>query len=713
MIKRDMISRSLQLSRRILVASAVCLFSPAVTSAAVDLDGDGASEFWNLLYPEVLPTSDDSDNDGQSNRAEMLAGTDPTDAGDYFKIEEIRFSGDQIELSWEGVAGKKYEVQRWDDATGEWVNLLTKNRLEFSETVWAEIATVDQSGLFRVYAEDVDLDGDGLNAWEEALLGWDDDSGFSLGLEANPDYEEAIRALENGDGVTLSTGQAIPQRLPSEAEAARFLIQSSFGPTTESINEVVEQGLTGYLDNQMNVAPSLTRVGMWRTGLPLSSALWRHGWWRLALIAPDQLRQRMAYALSQIFVINTEPGTVIGDNIDTQAVYYDIFVKYGFDDFRKVLEDVTYSPAMGFYLSHLNNRKGDPAINRFPDENFAREIMQLFTIGLWKLNPDGTHQLDESGASIPTYDNSVITELAKVFTGMSHSTTNNGTPAESFYDTGQGNDYKFPMKVWNEEHESGPKFLFDDVVIPDGQSGEEDVQQTLDALSEHGNVAPFISYRLIQRFTTSNPSPAYLSRVTSCWNRCDGEMGQVLKAILLDPEVRGAGVDAEFYGKVREPVIRMIHIMRSFAPASNSGRFGAQSPVLKTEMGQYAMSSPTVFNFYLPEHSPRGELRESGLVAPELEIATTSSLLATHDRLKTTVSIGHYVRGVDYTEELALTDQPEELADHLDLLLTCGQMSPTLRAAVLDRINREPIQLEKVRAAVQVIVTSPEFSTLK
>lgn len=709
----DMISRYFQFKVRRLIAITLCAFSPTVTTASVDLNGDGASELWNLLYPGVSPDSDDLDHDGQSNRAEMLAGTNPNDSGDFFRIGGIQFQGDEVELTWEGVVGKRYQVQQRDSETGDWVVLLTKSRLEFSETVVVKIATVDQSGLYRIYAEDVDADGDGLTAWEEALLGWNDDSGYSLGPEANPDYEEAIRALENVDGVTLATGQTLPQRLPTEVEAARFLVQSSFGPTTDSIGDVVEQGITGYLDNQLSLAPSLTRVAMWRTGLPVSSGLWRHGWWKLALIAPDQLRHRMAYALSQIFVINMEPGTVIGDNIDTQAVYYDIFVKYGFDEFRQVLEDVTYSPAMGFYLSHLNNRKGDPSINRFPDENFAREIMQLFTIGLWKLNPDGTHQVDESGASIPTYDNDVITELAKVFTGMSHSTTNNGDPAETFYDSGNGNDYKFPMKVWGEEHEPGPKFLFDDVVIPGGQSGEEDVQQTLDALSEHKNVPPFISYRLIQRLTTSNPSPAYLSRVTTCWNRCDGEMGRVVKAILLDPEVRGGGMNPEFSGKVREPIIRMTHIMRSFADPDLRGRYGAEASTLKTELGQFVMSSPTVFNFYLPDHSPRGELRESGLVAPELEIATTSSLLATHDRLKTTVSIGHYVRGVDYTEELALTDQPEELADHLDLLLTCGQMSQTLRAAVLDRITREPIQLEKVRAAIQVIVTSPEFSTLK
>ncbi len=706
-------SRTLRGAGQAFFPCLLLMLSPAVVTATVDLDGDGASEFWNLLYPGVLPNEEDSDLDGQSNRSEMIAGTSPIDPNDSFVIGSVEFKESQVELAWEGVPGKCYQIQSLNPESSEWATLLTMEPVSSVQTFLRTIPVVDQSGIYRVTSRDVDFDGDGVNAWEEYLMGWNDESWSSSGTDG-PDFEEALRELESADGVTLATGQVLAQRLPGEAEAARFLVQTSFGPTMESIQAVSEKGLTAYLDEQFSLIPSLSRVGMWRTGMPYSVGLWRHGWWRTALVAPDQLRQRMAYALSQVFVVNTEPGTVIGDNINTQATYYDIFVEKGFESFREVLNDVTYSPAMGFYLSHLNNRKGDPAMNRFPDENFAREIMQLFTIGLWKLNSDGSLQFDEGGKSIPTYDNAVITELAKVFTGMSNSTTDNGKIATSFFDYPGGGDYVKPMKVWEEEHEQGAKTLFDNVLIPDGQTGEEDVQQALDALCAHENVAPFICYRLIQRFTTSNPSAAYLSRVTASWNTSEGDLGQVFKAILLDPEARAGGDVSSRSGKVREPLLRLTHIMRAFAePNPTVGNYGVSANTLKNELGQYVMSSPTVFNFYLPGHSPRGELREMGLVSPELQIATTSSLLATHDRLKTTATIGHSVRGIDYTDELPLADDPEELADRLNILLTWGKMSTMLREVVIERLQNETSQLEKVRAAVQVIVTSPEYSVLK
>jgi uncharacterized protein (DUF1800 family) len=692
----------------------VCLLISATpATAAVDLNGDGASEIWNLLYPEVLPDDGDFDGDGQSNISEMIAGTSPTDSSDWFHIGMIQVADDEVVLGWEGVPGKVYEIEARDRDSGAWETKVTISPVIFPQAMTVTMPSTDSAGVYRLVANDFDSDGDGVEAWEEFLMGWSDQSTHSSGQVGIPDYEQAIRQLESAGGTTLVNGESLERRLPTDEEAARFLIQSSFGPTMDSIRAVTENGITGYLDEQLSATPSLTRSEMWETGMTFSSALWRHGWWRAALIAPDQLNQRMAYALSQIFVVNNESGSVIGDNINTQAAYYDIFVKNGFGAFRKILNDVTYSSSMGFYLSHLNNRKGDLSINRFPDENFAREIMQLFTIGLWKLNPDGTHQLDDGGKSIPTYDNEVIKEMAKVFTGMSHSTTKRGQPATSFYDFGAGSDYVNPMKVWDEEHELGTKVLFDGVVIPAGQTGEDDVQQTLDALCAHQNVAPFICFRLIQRFTTSNPSPAYLRRVTSSWDASDGDLGEVLKAILLDPEVRAGGGDSSQSGKIREPLIRLTHILRAFADPDTSGKYGAFHTTLKAELGQYAMSSPSVFNFYLPDYTPRGEPYELGLKAPELQIATTSSLLATHDRLKKTATIGHFVRGIDYSEELDLTDDPDQLADRLDLLLTWGEMSPNTKSVIMERINNEFFQLEKVRAAVQIIVTSPEFSVLR
>lgn len=687
-------------------------FVPVCSHAAVDLDGNGASEIWEGQFPGVEVDQSDSDYDGISNADEAICGTDPFDARSVLQLETPVLSGGQSELQWSGVAGKVYTVQSWNKGTSEWDSVLVLGPSAIDGVRVAEVPMLENGGLYRLTVRDIDEDQDGLTAWEESMLGWSDQDDYSSGAAEVPDYESVIRLLEQPEGVTLAGGGVLPQRLPSADEASRFLNQASFGPTTDSIQEVMNIGLTGWLDQQVGMEPTKTRNQMYMTGQQISATFWRHGWWRAVLVAPDQLRHRMAYALSQIFVVNNEPGTVIGDNILTKASYYDMLVTGALGSYRGVLEEVTYSPSMGFYLSHLNNRKSDPAQNRFPDENFAREIMQLFSIGLWELNPDGTRRQDVEGNDIPTYDNSVITEMAKVFTGMSHSRSG-GEVATSFYDSANGNDYIYPLKVWDEEHETGPKFLFNEVVIADGQTGEEDVQQTLDALAEHANTGPFISRLLIQRMTSANPSPEYLGRVAATWAAQDGSLERVARAILLDPEARTIDRGEGIRGKVREPLIRLTQIMRAFALPDESGKYGVLYSALKQDLGQFAMSSPTVFNFYMPDYSPIGLLKDRGLTSPEFQIATASSLILTHDRLKTTASSGHWSRGIDYTEELAMLDDVEGLIDHLDTLLTYGTLSPATRAAVRDRIVNESSNANKVAVAVQIIVTSPEYTVLK
>lgn len=686
---------------------------PGLAMAVLDLDGNQASEFWESRYPGIPVNQTDSDSDGVSNFDEMIAGTDPLDSQSLLRLAPPIIEGNEFELQWDGVAGKVYTVQMWNEETALWDSLVLLSPSVVDEGRSIELPTNGPGGLYRLVVGDVDEDQDGLSAWEESLLGWDDGDRHGSGSTDLPDYEMALSLIEQSEGVTLANGENLPQRLPTEKEASRFLVQSTFGPTSEAIQEVMEMGLTGWLDSQITDLPAtMTRAEMFKTEQNISALYWRHGWWRSVLSADDQLRHRMAYALSQIFVLNNEPGSVIGDNALTHAAYYDPFVSEAFGSYRDILEHVTYSPSMGFYLSHMNNRKSDLAMQRFPDENFAREVMQLFSIGLWELEKDGTRRQDNEGKDIPTYDNSVITELAKVFTGMSNGTTNRGFPATSFYDPATGDDYKKPMIVWDEEHEPGPKALFNGVVIPDGQTGEEDVQQTLDALASHGNTAPFISRLLIQRLTSSNPSPEYLRRVSLAWEAGNGTLERVVRAILLDPESRTRDDGDGIRGKLREPLIRMTHIMRAFALPDESGAYGVQASELKTEFGQFAMSSPTVFNFYLPGYSPIGQLHDLGLVAPEFQIATASSLLETHDRLKYTAVRGHSVRAVEYVEELAMLDDVEGLIDHLDVLLTYGSMSPATRAAVKERIMNEPVDA-KVVIAVQTIVTSPDFSVLK
>ncbi|MDB4334476.1 DUF1800 domain-containing protein [Akkermansiaceae bacterium] len=686
------------------------LLSHGRACAMLDLDSDGVSDIWQSLRPGFVADNSDPDEDGHSNLEEMVAGTDPTDSESFLVLQIHQGPDGSVKMGWSHVTGKVYLLEKFDVSSGEWDTLV-----QFPSSLLTGFSEVDSpprenGGIYRLVAKDIDLDEDGLDAWEEALLG-SSDSGFnSSGGRSQSDYEQAIRDLESEEGVLLSNGHQIPQRLPTASEASRFLVQSTFGPNLEEIEKVRNLGMTAWFDEQVGLKPNLSQLSMYSAGQPFSASLWRHGWWRLALTSQDQLRQRMVYALSQIFVVNAETGSVIGNNPVVQARYYDALMAKAFSSYREVLEYVTYSPVMGFYLSHLRNRKSSDEQGRFPDENFAREVMQLFTIGLWELNLDGTRKLDSNGDFIPAYDNSVITEMAKVFTGMSFSTAH-GREATSFYDVARGLDYYNPMKMWDGEHEPGPKSLFAGVVIPDGQTGDKDVRDTLDALCVSPNIAPFVSRLLIQRFTSSNPSPDYLFRVSRVWQRHNGNLKQVIQAILFDPEARAMSDDADIRGKVREPIIRMLHAMRAFKSETEPSHYGVFSSTLERDLGQFPLLAPSVFNFYLPDYAPPGELKMMGLVAPELQIATDSTIIRTHNLLSDTANAGHWAHQVDYTNEVALLSDPEVLLDHFDVLLTYGQMSEATRDAARARLVGIPEN--KVRRAAQIIVNSPDFSVLK
>ncbi|MDB4318219.1 DUF1800 domain-containing protein [bacterium] len=677
----------------------------------LDLDSDGISDIWRSLHPDFVADDSDPDEDGHSNLEEMVAGTDPTDSESFLALQIHQGPDGSVKMGWNHVTGKVYLLEKFEASSGEWNSLV-----QFPSSLLTGFSEIDSplgedGGIYRLVAKDVDLDKDGLEAWEEALLGRSDSGYNSSGGGALSDYEQAIRDLESEEGILLSNGQLIPQRLPTASEASRFLVQSTFGPTLDEIEKVRSMGMTAWFDEQVDSTPNLSQQSMYSTGQPFSAALWGYGWWRLALVSQDQLRQRMAYALSQILVVNTKPGSNVGDNPIAQARYYDPLISKAFSSYREVLDHVTYSPVMGFYLSHLKNRKSAEEQGRFPDENFAREIMQLFTIGLWELNLDGTRKLDSNGDFIPSYDNSVITEMAKVFTGMSFSTAGGGREATSFYDAARGSDFYNPMKVWDEEHEPGPKSLFAGVVIPNGQTGDEDVQDTLDALCDSPNMAPFVSRLLIQRFTSSNPSPDYLLRVSRDWQRNNGNLRQVMQAILFDPEARTMSTGAGIRGKVREPIIRMLHLMRAFEKEAGFSQYGVFSGDLERAFGQFILRSPSVFNFYLPDYTPPGEFQMMGLVAPELQIATSSAIIGTHNLLSDTADAGHWVQQIDYKDEVALLSDPEVLLDHFDVLLTYGQMSEATRDAARARLVGIPEN--KVRRAAQIIVNSPDFSVLK
>ena len=701
---------------KVLIVVIALLAFPSVLFGVIDFNGNGVSEIWELQHKGIVADDFDSDKDGSSNLAEGIAGTDPLDPESVLALEHPVLDGPEVRFSWSAEAGKSYRLERWDPAANGWSEAASIIPLSISAIQTVTLDRLD-GGVFRLVSADIDMDGDGLSAWEEILIGTSDESAAGVDGSGEGDFVTALRALESEEGVVLSNGTQLDRRLPSEKEAARFLLKASFGPTDESIEEVVSMGLTGWLDNQATIPTTRLQTSIARNALPINSSRGRDGWWRSANIAPDQLRQRMAYALSQILVVNFQGGSVIGDNYLIQARYYDIFTTGAFGSYRDALEKVTYNPAMGFYLSHLNNRKSDDPVSptRFPDENFAREIMQLFTIGLWELNLDGSRKLDQEGNFIPTYGNQTITEMAKVFTGMSHSTTNNGRAATSFYDVARGNDYLYDMKVWDEEHETGPKSIVNGVQLDGSQTGEEEVQAALDALLEHPSLPPFLSRLLIQRFTSSNPSAAYLARVSRVWlDDSTGEsadLGEVIKAILLDPEVLSGGVQ-QYHGKVREPIIRYASLARAFNLVSESGKYSTNQPLLNDDFGQFPMLSPSVFNFYLPDFAPEGEFRMAGMVSPELQLASLSQLLRSDSQFAASVEESGVSGSFDLTKELTLVDEPSALVDRVDLLMTGGRLKADTKLVILNAVQSEVTDLEKVRTAIYLVSQSMECIVL-
>ena len=372
-----------------------------------------------------------------------------------------------------------------------------------------------------------------------------------------------------------------------------------------------------------------------------------YAWWDNVAKAPDQLRYKVANALSQLFVVSHN-NTDLGNHGEAMGAYYDLLLRRSFGNFRDLLGDVTFSPSMGFYLSHLNNPKTDPTRNQEPDENFAREIMQLFTIGLNELNMDGSLKLDNSGQAIPTYDNSDIRGLARVFTGLGGGDLNDKIKMEypnariEFGTELYGIDRTIPMQMYDSEHEPGEKNIVGDYTIPAGQSGLQDIQEALDHLFNHPNVPPFISRQLIQRMVKSNPSPAYIERVANVFvdngQGVRGDLLAVIKAILLDQEARSCEFILDpAQGQLREPLLRHTHIIHALPNDSPSGNFWKDPQSLFDRTKQAPQTSPTVFNFYNPNFTPAGEISEQGLVAPEFGI------------LDSETSIGYANQAVSYT----------------------------------------------------------------
>ncbi len=572
-----------------------------------------------------------------------------------------------------------------------------------------------------------------------------------------------------GSGTSSFTAPAAPPAVAltnvTAIDAARFLTQATFGPKKSEIDALTGGSIDAWITAQMAMPFSSHRTatvedrttyggsGSFTNWNAIHPPNRQAAWWKHALTAPDQLRQRAAFALSELFVVS---DVALGDDSQAEplANYYDILGNGAFGNYRTLLENVTLSPMMGLYLSSLRNAKADPATGQTPDENYAREVMQLFSIGLVQLQPDGRLVLGRDGLPIPTYNQKTITEMAKVFTGWAYPSANLAQ-----FRTAPRN-YFSPMQLFPAFHDDGAKDLSPVLSspIPAAQGGARDLQLALDALFTHPNTAPFVARSLIKRLVTSNPSPAYVYRVAQKFENdgagVRGNLGAVVRAILTDYEARSPAVAAnQSFGKLKEPILRLTSVLRGFNATSTSGRYlgyrvavngvpitsstplpstqsqisTLSSPttlhVVQSNLAEAALRSPTVFNFFHPDYVLPGALATAGLVAPEFEITDDNFAISVPNFLRTFVlatvpnsAAGPYALTLDLSYEQTLLGDPSALVDHLNTVLCAGAMPAATKTRIVSALAALPgttAQRERAQTAVLLTLTSPAASVQK
>jgi uncharacterized protein (DUF1800 family) len=519
---------------------------------------------------------------------------------------------------------------------------------------------------------------------------------------------------------TQAAASAVAHAAVTPAQASRFLAQASLGADYAEIQRTARIGPSLWLKDQFT-RPIGTHQPLLdarlRSGLEVTSEHRRWSWWQQVMKGPDPLRQRVALALSEIFVISDNADAIAGNPIGA-ANYYDMLLRNAFGNYKDLLREVSLHPMMGAYLSHLRNDKSDPQSGRYPDENYAREIMQLFSIGLFQLQPNGTLLRDGRGQPIPTYDNTTITEMAKIFTGLAFDGVNR--------DFGDGEEnWTRPMRMYEEHHEPGAKHLLRGRYVAPGQTGMQDIEAAIDTLYRHPNVGPFIARRLIQRLVTSNPSPAYVQRVAGKFandgHGVRGSLKAVITAILLDPEARAWPTSGGITkGMLRESFLRRVHFARALDAANLVGTYPIADGGATDDFGERPLSSPTVFNFFLPDHQPTGIIADAGLYAPEFQIVTAVTAITSANALR------GQIRGVmngdpngalevrlDLSDEIALASNPRALIDRLNLVLMYGTMSNPMREVLTHALDQLSDPEERALTALQLISIAPEYAVLK
>ncbi|WP_313621122.1 DUF1800 domain-containing protein [Achromobacter sp.] len=516
--------------------------------------------------------------------------------------------------------------------------------------------------------------------------------------------------------MSATPSAAAPQSAsPTPGQASRFLAQATFGPTPADIDAVVRVGYAAWLDAQLAMPPSQTHFD-WLLqkrknteafkgngiNAPLESTLWRK-----FISAPDQVRTRVAFSLSEIFVVGVSSITASWPLFGA-AGFMDLLAEHALGNYQDLLTAVTRNLSMGCMLTYRGNRKEDPKTGRHPDENYAREVMQLFSIGLLELERDGTVRM-VNGAPVETYDNADVQGLAKVFTGWDI----NGPETDVEF-------HRRPMALNNGLHSMAEK-RFLGAVIPPGTDGQLSLKRAMEVISAHPNVGPFIGMQLIQRMVTSNPSPAYVARVSAVFDDDGkgqrGNLKAVVRAILLDPEARQPDLGSPYWGKVREPILRFSGWARAFGATSNNGEWAMPDTTDNTiRLAQSPMRSATVFNFFRPRYVPPvTELARRHLVAPELQITDETSIAGYLNFLAIYADRGWEDLQTSYQPEIALANNPEALVARVVLLLAGDAFSQRTAASIAKAVATLPPDRprDRVRAAIMLVAATPEYLVQK
>jgi uncharacterized protein (DUF1800 family) len=571
-----------------------------------------------------------------------------------------------------------------------------------------------------------------------------------------------LAACGGGDGDSSAEADQAPASITSQimadlaadaapasnAEAARFLQQAQFSSTSAEITALRLGSYSQWLTQQFDAVPGQTgwqwleargygkmdSHGYFGNTYPADFMLWSQ-----LLSGPDMMRKRMALALSEVFVVSLQ-ATQFSWASHAFAHYWDTLVKYAFGNFRQLLQAVTLHPAMGYYLNTKGNQKENPATGRLPDENYAREVMQLFTIGLYKLNLDGTEKLDAHGKPIETYTPSDVSNLARVFTGydFDHSdgvmipVTGQSWSVESRLFA------RKPMMLDETKHSSlAATFL--GVTIPANTPGPVALKKALDTLFHHPNVGPFFAKQMIQRLVTSNPSPAYVGRVAAKFNNnglgVRGDLRAVWSAVLLDVEARTVPTDHKG-GKLREPMLRLIQWARTFGATSAAGSWKMfPTTSVDSQLGQSPLHAPSVFNFFRPGFIPPGTVMATARTpAPEFQLVNEITVGVYLNYMQGVIRWGIYCPRPDvpevgyegpylpdvtasYVQEKRYVTDATALVNHLSLVLCAGQLSIATKTLMINALNARPVavdsspddKLNRIGAAVLMVMASAEY----